>query len=41
VRGIVLIEGVPEKLSYAAAAVADTLAFKTYRMAVRFEDVEA
>lgn len=40
VRGIVLMESSPEDLSYSAAAVADTVAFKTYRMTVSFEDVE-
>ena len=40
VRGIVLCEQPPESLSYAAAAVADTIAFKTYRVALTFEDLE-
>ncbi len=40
VRGIVLCEDPPESLSYAAAAVADTVSFKTYRVALTFEDLE-
>jgi hypothetical protein len=40
VRGIVLCVDVPEDLSYAAAAVIDTVAFKTYRVALTFEDLE-
>jgi hypothetical protein len=40
VRGIVLCGEVPEDLSYTAAAVADTVAFKTYRLALSFDDVE-
>lgn len=40
VRGIVLCVEVPEDLSYAAAAVVDTVAFKTYRVALTFEDLE-
>lgn len=40
VRGIVLCQDPPESLSYAAAAVADTVAFKTYRVALAFEDIE-
>jgi len=39
-RGIVLVEQVPENLSYTAAGVAGTITFKTYRIAVTFEDVE-
>ena len=39
VRGIVLCEGAPESLGYAAAAVADTICFKTYRVALTFEDL--
>jgi hypothetical protein len=39
VRGIVLCEEPPESLSYAAAAVSDTIAFKTYRVALTFEDL--
>jgi hypothetical protein len=40
VRGIVLCEEAPESLSYTAAAVADTVSFKTYRVALAFEDLE-
>lgn len=39
-RGIVLVEQVPENLSYTAAGVAGTITFKTFRLAVTFEDVE-
>lgn len=39
VRGIVLCERAPEKLGYAASAVADTIRFKTYRVALTFEDL--
>jgi hypothetical protein len=40
VRAIILIEQVPENFSYAAAAVADTIRFKTYRVALRFHDLD-
>jgi hypothetical protein len=40
VRGIVLCEEAPEGLSYAASAVAGTVSFKTYRVALTFEDLE-
>lgn len=40
VRGIVLCGNPPENLSYTAAAVADTVSFKTYRLALSFDDVE-
>jgi hypothetical protein len=40
VRGIVLCEEPPESLSYAAAAVSDTITFKTYRIALTFEDLD-
>lgn len=40
VRGVVLVDREPESLSYAAAAVADTVAFMTYRLALSFEPVE-
>lgn len=40
VRGMVLCESAPKGLSYAAAAVADTVSFKTYRVALTFEDLE-
>ncbi len=40
VRAIVLVEEPPASLPYAAAAVADTVTFKTFRVALVFEDVE-
>lgn len=40
VRGIIVVEHLPESLSYTASATAGTIAFKTYRVAVTFEDVE-
>lgn len=40
VRGIVLVEQAPENLSYTVSAMAGTIIFKTYRVAVTFEDVE-
>jgi len=40
VRAIVLCDEMPESLGYTAAAVADTVCFKTYRMALTFDDVE-
>jgi hypothetical protein len=39
VRAIVIVDQIPEDFSYAAAAVASTLAFKTYRLEVSFADV--
>ncbi len=40
VRGIVLCDEPPDDLSYTAAAVADTVTFKTYRVALTFDDIE-
>lgn len=40
VRAIVLLDQVPDDISYSAAAVAATVSFKTYRMEVSFSDVE-
>jgi RecB family endonuclease NucS len=40
VRGIVLMEQVPEDLGYASAAVAETVIIKTYRVGLAIEDVE-
>ena len=40
VRGIVLLEEVHESIAYAAAAVGDTLSFKTWQLALTFDDVE-
>jgi RecB family endonuclease NucS len=39
-RGIILVEHAPENLSYTAAGVAGMITFKTYRIAVTFQDVE-
>ena len=39
VRGIVLLDEVHEELGYAAAAVGDTVSFKTWRMSLAFDDV--
>ena len=38
VRGIVLMEQAPDSIVYAAAAVADTVVFKTYQVALTFSD---
>ncbi|MBW2543405.1 MAG: DUF91 domain-containing protein [Deltaproteobacteria bacterium] len=40
VRGIVLVDSVPEDLGYAAAAVADTVEFNRYRVGVTLEKVD-
>lgn len=40
VRGIILVDQVPEDLGYAAAAVAETVVIKTYRVGLAIEDVE-
>jgi len=40
VRGVVLLDEVREGISYAASAVSETLSFKTYRIALAFEDVD-
>lgn len=40
VRGVVLVEQAPENLSYTASAVAGTISFKTFSVAVTFENVE-
>jgi uncharacterized Zn finger protein (UPF0148 family) len=40
VRGILVMNEAPANLSYAAAAVADTVAFRTYRLKLSFEKVE-
>jgi len=39
VRAIVVLERVPEDLVYAAAAVSDTVVFRTWRVSVQFDDV--
>ena len=36
VRGIVVIEEIPEELAYAAAGVSQTISFKAYRVALTF-----
>jgi predicted nucleic acid-binding Zn-ribbon protein len=36
VRGIVVIEGIPEELAYTAAGVSQTISFKAYRVALTF-----
>lgn len=40
IRGILLLESVPESLGYAAAAVADSIDFKLYRLALTLESVD-
>ena len=40
VRAIVILERLPEDLSYSAAAVSETIAFKTCRLEVSFTDVD-
>ncbi len=40
VRGIVLVDSVPEDLGYAAAAVSDSVEFKLYRVGLTFEKVD-
>ena len=40
VRGIVIMEEAPENLSYAAAAVADTVSFRSYQINLSFDEVE-
>lgn len=40
VRGIVVIDEIPEELAYAAAGVSQTVSFKTYRVALTFHDLE-
>lgn len=39
VRGIVLLDSLPDDLGYAAAAVADTIEFKLYQLELTFESV--
>lgn len=39
VRGIVLLEALPDDLGYAAAAVSDSVEFKLYQMALTLESV--
>jgi hypothetical protein len=40
VHAIVLVDRARDDIAYAAAAVADTVKFKTYRVALRFDDLE-
>lgn len=40
VRAIVLLDQVPDDISYSAAAVAATVSFKTWRMEISFSDVD-
>ncbi len=40
VRSIVLLEHVPDDIRYTAAAVATTVAFKTYRMQISFREAD-
>lgn len=40
VRGMVVMDQPPANLSYTAAAVADTVSFRTYRMTLSFDEVE-
>ena len=40
VRGVVVMDEAPANLSYAAAAVADTVAFRTFRLKLSFEKVD-
>lgn len=39
VRGIVVIEEIPEELAYAAAGVAQTISFRAYRVALTFHSL--
>jgi hypothetical protein len=36
VRGIVVIDEIPEELAYAAAGISQTISFKAYRVALTF-----
>jgi hypothetical protein len=40
VRGTLLLDETPDGLGYSAAAVADTIAFRTYKMTLCFEDLK-
>jgi hypothetical protein len=40
VRGVVLLDAVPENLGYAAAAISDTVEFKRYRVGLSLEKIE-
>ena len=41
VRGLILVESVPESLQYTASALPENVGIRTYRMALCFEAVEA
>jgi hypothetical protein len=40
VRGIVVLEQLPEDVAYAAVGVAGTVMFKKFRVALTFHDIE-
>jgi RecB family endonuclease NucS len=40
VRGVVIMQQAPDNLSYAAAAVSDTVSFRTYRIRLSFDEVD-
>jgi hypothetical protein len=40
VRGIVIAQSMPESAEYTAAAVADTITFKTYQITLSFSNIE-
>jgi hypothetical protein len=40
VRGVVVVDHLPEEVGYAAAGVSGTVSFKTFRIAVQFDDIE-
>lgn len=40
VRGLVLLDQLPEEVAYAAAGVAGAVAFKTFRVALTFHDLD-
>jgi uncharacterized Zn finger protein (UPF0148 family) len=41
VRGVVLLAEMPESVIYAAAAVSETVTFKTWRFALSFDDIQS
>ncbi len=41
VRGVVVLERLPEDLAYAAAGVAGAVAFKGYQLSLSFHDLQA
>ena len=40
VRGVVVLERLPEDLAYAAAGVAGSVAFKGYQLSLSFHDID-